>query len=293
MARLIMVLGALPRPVGKTGLVLALLWGLREIGVRALPVKPVSVVDWYADYDLYLRWLEEGRPFPREALVFGEAEPRLGAEEANPVCIVKTPLNPGYFLEAGSPGQLYVYEADASRSSVVARITLLGEERVSYALVNGKLLTRGVTRISREEVERITRRLDRVESVWGYGDYADAVAANSAMAVAQGVEWLSGRSLAAVVEGLGDAAFIPGITSDIHLVVVVYPGSVLVYDPVRYLAAVAVKGRVAKSLRFRDIFEFLRPRAVFPLEPVSSGMLPEDIYRRNRVSVEKILGFLE
>jgi len=293
MARLIMVLGALPRPVGKTGFVLALLWGLREIGVRALPVKPVSLVDWYADYDLYLRWREEGMPFPREALVFQEAEPRLGVEEASPVCIVRTPLNPGYFLEAGSPGQLYVYEADASRSSVVTRITLLGEERVGYALVNGKLLARRAARISREEIERITRRLDRVESVWGYGEYADAVAANSAIAVARGVEWLSEKSLAVVAEGLGDAAFIPGVTSDVHLVVAIYPGSALVYDPLRYLSAVAVRGRSARALRFRDIFEFLRPRGVYPLEPVSSGMLPEDIYRRNRASVEKILGFLE
>ncbi len=290
MARLLLVVGALPGPVGKTGLVLALLEGLREVGLAASPVKPVALVDWYRSYGLYLEWRERGFPFAGEAEVYREAGARGSVEELNPVCIVSTPLRPEYFLEEGSPGQLYVYEADSSRSTVAARVSVVGEPVVSYGFVNWKLVSRGVSLITAGELEAVLRRLDRVERVWGYREYGDAVSSAAAEAVERALEFHSERSLAVVVEGLGDAAYLPGLGGRVDLVAAVYPGSVAVYGGDRYVAAVALRGRRAVS--FRDVFPLLRPLGVYRVEPVAAGMLPEDIYRRNRGVVEKILGFL-
>jgi|GEM_PF-3075719 len=295
MARIVLIVGVQPGPAGKTGLMMALWWGMREAGIPALPLKPYASVNWYRDYGLYMEWRAKGAPFSREALLFKEAGCRLRFYEVNPVCNVETPLRPEYFLEAGAPGQLFAYSADPGRSSVATRVTLMGGGAVNYGFINGKLVQRGVSLLGREEVAKITSSLDRVETIWGFEDYSEAVAANAAMAIARAVEELSSRGFALLVEGFSDAAFVPGISQDVHLVLAVYPGSVIVYEPSRYMAAIVVRSHVGGGgvARFRDVASLVRPRGVYRLAPLSAGMLPEDIYRRNRGVVEKIVSELE
>ena len=298
MAVTLLIVGVKPGPSGKTEVALILLSALERIGLKPAFIKPFSAVNWYENYDLFLKWRDLGKPFSKEYLILREAfDFREDPSILNPVCAVASPLKIEYFLDSGSPEQLFRYEGDFGRSVVLTRITFLREKSfLDYYLVNAKIVKREISLLKQEDISRLTRSASKISEIWGFNDYADSVMMNSALAIKESLSLLVRQQVAVIIEGYGNLAMpVPGLRK-VDLIVAVYPGYALFYEPKRYVSAVYVKERVVKGMNavtVEDIFNLVNPTAKVRLSPHIPGESLETLVRRNAELAETAITILE
>jgi Predicted P-loop ATPase/GTPase len=228
LAAIVLVLGLLQEPAGKTRVAQRLVQELAEVGFKALHVKPAALLDAYRDW-LHLR---EYGLVAREAVsareLLGAREP---AELLNPVAMLTVPVSAKAFYDYGVPQSFFVYQADEARRLVAVRLASPDVGGVkSFALVNPVLLERGLSLVGREEVLGLLKRVEALEEVRDRAQMLSRANALAANAVERCLSRLSERYRVLVVEGYSDGAWPLGsLEARPAAVLAVAPGQVVAY----------------------------------------------------------------
>ena len=260
----VLVLGMLPAPVGKTQVAQGLVRGLAEVGFKAAHMKPTALLDAYRDW-LHLR---EYGLVAREAVsareLLGVREP---AELLSPVVMLTVPVSAKAFYDYSVPRSFFVYQADEARRLVAVRVASpeAGGLR-SLALVNPVLLERGLSLMGREEVMGLLKRVELLEEVRDRSQMLSRANSLAASAVEKCLAYLSERYRVLVVEGFSDGAWPLGsLGVRPAAVLAVAPGQVVAYDPAKFAAVVGASAGVRGSVRLEDVAGFIHPEAYFRL----------------------------
>lgn len=290
----ILVVGLLPSDSGKTTLATGIAAGLSSLGYRVVPFKPISAHNWYTQYSATLANLDRGIPLSEDIIKLAEASGASERMEAlNPVDILTAPLNPGGFLDARAPSSFYSYMGDFFRQALISRISFVRSDGsiVSVGYRNKGIIEKNLVVYRREILERVTRRLSRVEDFTSVKALAEVLARNSMPAVDSALRYLDRRHRIILIESFNDAAWPLPAGAAVDMVIAVSPGLALIYDPARYRMAVQLREHAMPSFRsavLSDVFDLVNPLMRLEVPPVPYGTVPESIAEK----IDELVGLV-
>ena len=279
----VLIVGLLPYDSGKTTLAMGLIAGLRRLGYKITPFKPISAHNWYTQYNATIVGMKYGIPLSEDIIKLVEAaEVNERFEILNPVDSVTAPLNPGAFWDWHSPSSFYTYASNFFRQVLVSRISfILSDNRiVNYGFLNKFSIEKRLIIFQPEVLSRITRKLGKIEKVEKISFLAEILASNSMPAIEHSLDYLKNKYRVVAIESFNDAAWPLPRNESVDVVVAVAPGQALIYDPEKYKLAVFLREHVMKPYKgavLCDIFDLIKPIERIEVPPVSYGILPDSI----------------
>ena len=289
----ILVVGLLSRPSGKTLVAAAVARRLAELGHSVAPFKPISVHDWYRDYDTSLQNVEEGLAFSGDVAALIEAAgANLPYEVANPVHGVTFPPSP-LMLRHKMIARYHLYLEDPAASTALLRLTLRGRVEMNVYAVNRALLDGGLLYHDPDYVSRVLASAHVLIDVYSSKQVARALQLYAPASIGSCYSYVKRRSDAVVVEGFRDLAAPSGHVLDADVVLAVAPGTVMAFDGRSYAKAVSLYSGVkgALDVRVQDVLELLTPLKAFSLPPMSASDASDPSKVATRL--EPLLSFIE
>lgn len=274
----LLVLGGDRVDAGKTTFTTGLLAQLGAVGF-----KPRAGNDLWFDHDDYLRAVEEGRLYGKDAKRLAEASSTAsGADDFTP-----EDLNPVHRLWRPSPGSDTGLVGRANREFVLDRV---GESFVVNAHADlpdsagRNLPLEDAPEVSSvEQLDEVTRQLHLPM----FEGFADRI---------RQIERETGTH--SVVESYGDVA-IPIRGLDFDAVAVVEPGRMRAYDGDRFLKASRVAGGSPRDGQLEvhtpDVTELTDPRATasLPALPTEERRDPDAVARAYADAYDELIGVAE
>ncbi|GEM_PF-335738 len=290
----ILITGLLGGSSGKTYLAIAVVYALRSTGLRPGVFKPLSIHNWFTEYNTTLENIRSGSLFCGDAVklrqIAGIKEPY---ELLNPVDFLVSPLDPSVFINARVPDLYYSFSSDLTKTAIVARFTRYGDEKLhNLYLVNKWALQRKMLIVDEEVVDRITRKADEIVQVNDSKMLNHLVSKYFTSSVSTCLKNLGEKHAIIVIESYSDIAWPLPLKTRVDVVLVTSPGRVLVYDANKFRMAVELKKPLRglyTTVKLSDIIGLLRPLKHFKVGPTHTAEIPESYTVRKYAGVINFL----
>ncbi len=290
----ILITGLLERRSGKTYLASAMLYALRTLGFKPGFFKPLSIHNWFTEYDTTLENIRFKSLFSRDVATLSRiARIKDPYELLNPVDFLTAPLDPTVFINARVPDMYYSFSHDLLKTTLMARFTRY-EDGVLYNkyLINEWALRRNMLLVDEGLIDRIMRNADeitKIDATKAFAHLMNKIFINSINTCLKAIE---DKYQIVVVESYGDLAWPLPSETRISIVFAVAPGRVLIYEAGKFKMAVELKKPLRGPLtnvRLSDIIGLLKPIKSFKVGPVHTAEIPESYVIRKYASVINFL----
>ncbi|MCD6380765.1 MAG: hypothetical protein J7L50_00365 [Candidatus Odinarchaeota archaeon] len=261
---IIEVLGLQEFDSGKTLFSQMLIRGMRDLGLRFVPFKPIAGYNVWRQFEHFKLCFKEGMFYSydlyRLKKVCGCME---NPQILNPICILTSPLKLKEYIEVGIKGQPILRES-FSLNFLTGRITKVEGSTVkntNYFIKNKfRRLLMG------EEVLKLLRdRKEKVEFIEDYEEFTDLIMKRSGMeAINTCFSYISKKYNNIIIEGFNDV-LLPwsGLRADIPIIV--SPGYAFVFDKDKFISAIEalLTIRDVNELRTEDLVNLVSPENVY------------------------------
>ncbi len=266
----VFVFGFLPEASGKTTVCLAVARGLRLRGWRVGVFKPRSGHSYWYHHDIYAVCREEGRLYSWDVLRLSKAcgFTSLPLEVLNPVDALFSP--PDRLVL--SPQFVELHFANQFFELVAERYTVMEDKPKTTLCLNGvNLGSDNLLFKDWDYVEELKRNASKVLVVESLEEWNEVHLRHAPVAIRSCYRTVCSESDVVVVECFNDAVC-PDPELSIELAVGVASGVAFIYDGDRLRRSIEVASSIKdpRSLKARDIVEFLRPEGAARIPAVTS-----------------------
>ncbi|RLE70710.1 MAG: hypothetical protein DRJ37_06125, partial [Thermoprotei archaeon] len=120
----VLITGLLERKSGKTYLASAMLYALRTLDFKPGFFKPLSIHNWFTEYDTTVENLRFKSLFSKDVATLSRiVKMKDPYELLNPVAFLTAPLDPTVFINARVPDMYYLFSYDLLKTTLMARFT--------------------------------------------------------------------------------------------------------------------------------------------------------------------------
>ncbi|RLE66649.1 MAG: hypothetical protein DRJ38_01020 [Thermoprotei archaeon] len=289
-----LITGLLEKNSGKTYLAAAILYALRKLGFKPGFFKPISIHNWFTDYDTTLDNLRSKSLYCKDVAMLSQiARIRIPYELLNPIHFLTAPLDPCVFINARVPDMYYSFSYDLLKTTIIARFSRYEEERLyNIYLFNEWALQRNILLIDEEILDRITRNADEVLRVNAIKNFVYLMNKNFLNSTHTCLKAIEDKHHVIIVESYSNVAWPLPPQIQVAFVLAVSPGRVLIYEASKFKMAVELKKPLRglyTNVKLSDIIGLLKPVGSFKVGPVHSAEIPESYAIRKYASVVNFL----
>ncbi len=290
----VLITGLYEKRSGKTYLASAILYALRTLGFKPGFFKPLSIHNWFTEYDTTLENLRFKSLFSRDVATLSQiAKIKDPYELLNPVDVLTAPLDPTVFINARVPDMYYSFSHDLLKTTLMARFSRY-EDGVLYNryLINEWALRRNILLVDEELIDRIMKNADEIAEIDTTKTFAYLMNKNFMNSVRSCLKAIESRYQIVVIESYGDLAWPLPRETRVSIVFAVAPGRVLIYEASRFKMAVELKKPLRglhTNVRLNDIIGLLKPIKSFKVGPVHTAEIPESYVIRKYASITNFL----
>jgi len=290
----VLITGLLERKTGKTYLASAMLYALRTLGFKPGFFKPLSIHNWFTEYDTTVENLRFKSLFSKDVATLSRiVKMKDPYELLNPVDFLTAPLDPTVFINARVPDMYYSFSYDLLKTTLMARFTKY-EDGVLYNkyLINEWALRRNILLVDEELIDRITRNADEITTIDATKAFVHLINKNFINSINTCLKAIENKYQIVVIESYGDLAWPLPRETRVSMVLAVAPGRVLIYEASKFKIAVELKKPLRglpTNVRLSDIIGLLKPVKSFKVGPVHTAEIPESYAIRKYASVINFL----
>jgi len=289
----VLVTGLLRRNSGKTTLALALSRYLREVGYDVGVFKPLSVHNWYYQYDTSIENIRERLLFSNDIVKLAKAaQVNLSYDVLNPVHGVVFPPNP-LLLRYKLVARYYLYLEDQLISMPIVRFTLYSGTKFNVYVVNREALHKDYLYYDLNYINSILDNADLILDVYTVNQMYKTMQVYAPTSIASCYSYVKKVSDIVITESLSNVAAPSVHVLDPDLVLVIGPGVVMAYSGKSYSKAVLVYSslRNVVEISTQDIVNLISPLKVFSVPPLLREELAN--YSRLMAKFKSVLLFVE
>jgi len=289
----VLIAGLLRRSSGKTTLALALAKYLRELGYVVGVFKPLSVHNWYYQYDTSVENVKERLLFSEDIMKLARAvRTKLPYDVLNPVHGVIFPPNP-LLLRYKLVARYYLYLEDRLMAMPLVRFTLCSDVKTNVYAVNREVLNRDHLYYDPDYISSVLESANIVLDVYTTEQMYKVMEIYAPASILSCYSHLKRSSDVTIIESFSNVAAPSVHVLDVDLVLIIGPGVVMTYDGRSYSKAILLYSslRSVVDISTQDIVNLVSPLKVFSVSP----LLKDDLLNSLRLvtKFKSILSFIE
>lgn len=273
---LIFIAGALSESSGKTTLALALIEGLKELGLKIAPFKPLSGHSMWWQYDAYLLCLKNNSLFCEDAYKLSKvSNVNLPLEIINPADILTsipdfTAIMKG--LSVSIEGSTYDWFA-------IGRFTIVEKGDFKHIIYYKNPRT-SLIEFPEELLNKLKSKAYLITQIRSFDEFLKFHQKYYLKAVNSCYDLVFESSDIIVIEGFNDSIYPWHGIENSDIVLIAAPANIMVYPPREFIEAVKALGDPFTKV-YKDVYKIIRPLKIYKIPPLTKrGLSNPDVLKR-------------